>query len=575
MDQKIGEGGFPRVLHSPSTCSSLAFVDVAFADLSGASGGSEHSSIELHERDAADVECECISFPLRSCSGLGAPQQSLEDPEGRTRRPSLASRFFLREFLHGDPQADAHSDSEASRRSNCSTECIDLVISGDSPSGQEQPRDDAAIFPTDPAEKVRYSSAATSQLLWATGGLLLVLVSSTATVLHYTLSLVYSSRVEGEEAVLKAIQESQGDHQVSPPQQQLPLFLEPTQWLPTQAAADVLYGLLVLVSTCRWLGLQRRLRVVVFVRFLVCLFWALTLKVVLSAAFVSSYLSTGVHMRCSSYADLAALALRFVLGLTLTEDADSVPGYGRMLTSQLFIFWCLYTRHKPALLVAPSALSLSILFLGSVYHVRSVFDVIVTFALVSSTCLFYHFLLDSAARAVFLKLRADMGTREAQLNNLQVQQRLPAVYTPAQRLCCLSATASRFYGYSPQGSFIPGKLWDSLSLAAGRVEFLEERVRFALRSYGLFVAQQHNVHFVPPAHTGPQHETQGLPVAFRKAASGEVHIVVDDRMIWATVCECYSPRPPTSCAMVQRVRSVALSLRKCRQCNDAQSPPSS
>lgn len=559
--ERCGGGGLPRLLRSSSTCSSLAFIDVAFANTPISPDGPD-SSCELQVVSGSGAPEG--PYPSSSCSSVGPPHQNVEGSDGRTRRPSLVSRFFLREFFHGEAQTEQPGDAETRRESTCSTDCIDVMLScgpcGDAVDSfreHEEPPRNVAVFATDPAEKVRYSRVMTWRMLWATATILLLFGTAIATISQLTISYIFS---DVREAALKAETVGVQVVPVYPGTAQRPM--RATEWLPTQIASDVLYVILVLTSILRWYCLQSRMRAAVLLRFAACLILGLVLKLTLSATFGFAYRPLGTQVHGASYVDTVVLAIRFVFGLTLPEDADGVPGYGRMITSQLFVFWFLYTWRCPVLLVLPTALTFTIFVLGSVDGLRSVFDALLALFIVAVGSAFYHLLLDSAARDLFMTLRADIVSSETQPNQPHVQQRLSGVYTAVPMVSRLSINNPNFYGYVPHGGFISQKLWDSLSRWTGRLESLEERVRYTLRSYGLYVAQQHNVHFVlpPPTQQTPE-EIGGLPVASRATPTSETNILSDDRMIWATICECYSPRPPAFCGQ-QQMQKIACCTPK-------------
>lgn len=560
---RSGGGGVPRINPSSSSFSSLAFIDVAFADTP--LSPDDEGSYELQAIDGSAVPDR--RYLSRSTSSVGASHQPLGAQDRRTRRPSLAFRFYLREFVHGETQNEGPIDDEGYRDNTKSAVSIDTILPSsargnqrESRREQQQPVLDVAIFSSDPTEKAMHSGVRTWRLLWIVCIVLLVFEMFMAAVSQLSLSFLFreyrdirlaTEKKEGNAAPLAPY--SMMIH--APP-------LKVTEWLPTQIGSDCLYAVLVLISIFRWCDMQRRLRVAVLMRYLTCLLVAFGMKLILSLAFGFAYRPMGTHVDGTSYWDTAVLVVRFLSGMLLSEDSDGIPGYGRMVVSQLVVYWFLYTWRTPYWLLPPTFLGLGIFILSSVSGLRSVFDTSIAILLVLVISVFYHQLLDSAAKDLFLKLRDDVGTQEAQMN-----QRSSSVYTPMSRVSRRNVSISSYFGYAPHGGFIARFFWEAMSAGIGRFEHLEQRVRYTLRDYGLYLAQQRNVHFVAPERTVEVEEKDGgLPVATQSLSSAAgmsgARTLVDDRMVWAAICECYTPRPPTFFGK-QQLKKIVSFVQKC------------
>ncbi|KAL8446079.1 hypothetical protein Emed_005258 [Eimeria media] len=642
--ERGGPTAAPRFLHSSSaSSSSLAFIDVAFSDSPLAPDGDSDGgrgpppSRRLQQQRslvAAAAQRDASPPPLyhsRSCGqGCRASlhQHRLDSPTaaaaagrgGLSSRQSLATRFFLRELTHGEAQV---GDSDDDVQSICSTDCIEVVLSGypSSPSvrqchhhhqqqqqQQQQQQKGVAVFYRDPAAAARRASCTEWRLLWGLGCLLLLFGLLLASAFHLTFNFVLNRATQAEGiGPTSSSSSSKGEEGV--------LEVGPMDWVPAQIASDSLYLVLVLLSVVYLsVVLQRRLRVAVFLRFVTCWFISVVLKTFLSIS-ASFAIPTSVLLlndaagSSSSKGEAAVLLLRFLLGLSLPEAADPLPGYSRLVTCQLLLFWCLYSWQSPLLLLHPAALAVAVLVLGSAGGLRSVLDLLLSFSLSFVVTLSYHCLLDAAARRLFLKLRQELGTHEAlqqqqqqqqvqqqeqEAEEAQQQQELNAcVYTPADGRCCgllrreNACPPGLRMSPSTYSSFFPSKQKRLLIDFCGRLEGLETRVRFALRSFGLKLAQQRGISFVPPSpdedslqqpqQQQREEEDQGLPVlpshkasaaaakAAAKAAAAEeagetgVRVLVNDRVLWLAVCDCYLPQQLSFCGLKQLLKGSSSS----------------
>ncbi|OEH75242.1 hypothetical protein cyc_05805 [Cyclospora cayetanensis] len=585
MTAERGSGpGSRRMLRSSSTASSLAFVDVAFSDLPLSPDETEDATFNLNDFGAgASLEAAEAPLPAASVARHQHPEAfsrgaSMGSALVGTPRPSLASRFFLREFYCGDAQDASPKDVEElsdCRISSASTSCdghvsscysSDAAACGSVGAAREHqrrhpkwtPSPRLSVFAVDPTDGIACPKATAWRMVWS-AGLLLLLASMTIAAFS---QLMVSCMLRESRGAAGASLEEEGRETSK---------LSATQWLPTQAAVDGVYVLLVVLSLYRWKSLQPRLRAAVLLRFGGCLCAGLILKLFISVAFgfeYSSQRSSNSGGGSFTYRDTAMLTLRFLGGLALPEDVDGVPGYSRLILSELCVFWLLYTWQRPLLLLQPALLSLVVVILSSVSGLRSVFDAIVSFFIVAVVTVSYHLLLDAAARQLFVKLRAQVGTRE-----VQQQHWLRCKGSPESPPNTALSSPVCFY---PSGGFVSHKVCSTLSSWISRLELLEERARYTLHSCGLYLAQQHSVRFVPrmlpsdASFEGPsarpnnQEEGRGLPVASQCPPSEAVAIaeapasekeaatgtLVDDRMVWLAIRECYAPirrLPPCGC----------------------------
>ncbi|KAL8455996.1 hypothetical protein Emag_000239 [Eimeria magna] len=651
--ERGGPSATPRFLHSSSSSSSsLAFIDVAFSDSPLAADGDSDGGGGLppprrlqQQRSRAGAAAQRDDSPpqlfhSRSCGPgcRGSLHQHRLDSSaaaaaagrgGLSSRQSLATRFFLRDLMHGEAQGGG-IDSDDEARSICSTDCIEVVLSGYPSSSsathchhhqhqQQQQQQGVAVFYQDPAAAARRACCTEWRLLWGLGCLLLLFGLLLASAFHLAYDFVFNLACQAE-GIGPTSSNSNSNSSSSSRMRGLEggvFQVRSLEWVPAQIASDSLYMVLVM-SSLAYISLlvQRRLRVAVFLRFVSCWLVCVGLKILFSLAAAFAFMAPTRLLLMddtagsSSKAEAAVLLLRFLLGLSLPEAADPLPGYSRVVTCQLLLFWCLYSWQSPLLLLHPAALAVAVLVLGSAGGLRSVLDLLLAFFVSSVVTLGYHCLLDAAARRLFLKLRQELGTHESlqqqqqqqqqqkvqqehEADEAQQQQELNAcVYTPANGHCCgllrrenacLKGTRMVPPAYF---GFFSSRLKRLLVDACGRLEGLELRVRFTLRSLGLKLAQQRGVCFVlPPNDINPQQQQQqqqqqreeqdqGLPVlpshkslaAAAAAAAGAaeaggtgVRVLFNDRLLWLAVCDCYLPQQLSFCGLKQLLKGSSSS----------------